>query len=266
MGWFSNLVERFRPKGRKGSKWDKEEILEYARRASWAYNEETTIKEKYPQAVVHTTKETKVRYFIDLDNVKRIAWVAVRGTAGIENALMDAEYDKKKSKTLGLYLHNGFRKLTREIWYGGVKDYLETIPSDYKIRVTGHSLGGAIAVILSMYLKKDEFNLDKCITFGQPKVTNKKGSWKYRRLPVVRVVHDNDPVPRVPPVSFIGAKRGIYHHLGAMLMINDDGTIKSFDRKEAGDPLVNSLWDRAGSTEVDDHKMDNYIKAIKENL
>ncbi len=69
------------------------------------------------------------------------------------------------------------------------------------VSLTGHSLGGAEAVILAMYLKTEGWKVSRVVTFGQPKVTDADGSKRFRDLPVLRVVNANDSVPLVPPLE-----------------------------------------------------------------
>ncbi|KAH7231464.1 Alpha/Beta hydrolase protein [Fusarium solani] len=71
----------------------------------------------------------------------------------------------------------------------------------FRIAITGHSLGGAIASLAAAELRNNGYNVD-LYTFGAPRVgddalstyiTNQAGG-NYR------VTHYNDPVPRVPPM------------------------------------------------------------------
>ena len=75
-------------------------------------------------------------------------------------------------------LHQGFAQAAESL-YLAIRPHLN---KNYKITTTGHSLGGAVALILAMYLDKDHYLLDKVVTFGQPKVTNVTGAQHYRHL------------------------------------------------------------------------------------
>lgn len=79
----------------------------------------------------------------------------------------------------------------------------KTANPDYRIIATGHSLGGAVATIAAANLRKAGFAVD-IYTFGAPRagnaafanfVTQQAGA-------EFRVTHDNDPVPRLPPIIF----------------------------------------------------------------
>ena len=96
-------------------------------------------------------------------------------------------------------VHSGFYKqLTENNVYDNivseVKKLLETHP-DFSIYITGHSLGGAIAQIIGMWLHKKSHNV-QVFSYGSPKVSNEVMSggqpthW--------RVVRLSDPIPFTP--------------------------------------------------------------------
>ncbi len=62
--------------------------------------------------------------------------------------------------------------------------------------VTGHSLGGALAVVATWYLSSKR--LAACYTFGAPRVGD-TGLLGWFRTPIYRIVNAADPVPFVPP-------------------------------------------------------------------
>ena len=70
----------------------------------------------------------------------------------------------------------------------------------YHIQITGHSLGGAEALIVGMMLKTAGTPVDQIITFGQPKVSNQAGVDAFSDYsPLIRIVNENDIiVPEVP--------------------------------------------------------------------
>ncbi|MEM0930257.1 MAG: lipase family protein [Pseudomonadota bacterium] len=69
--------------------------------------------------------------------------------------------------------------------------------------ITGHSLGGAVAVISTWYLERATLfqqtdRLAACYTFGAPRVGDHNFN-KMFHTPVYRVVNSFDPVPMLPP-------------------------------------------------------------------
>ena len=62
--------------------------------------------------------------------------------------------------------------------------------------ITGHSLGGALALLATKLLAPDINGA--CYTFGAPRVANYE-YFENLKTPVYRVVNSSDIVPRVPP-------------------------------------------------------------------
>jgi hypothetical protein len=73
----------------------------------------------------------------------------------------------------------------------------------YKIFITGHSLGGALAMLAGFLLLSHDLdgyrqNLSIC-TFGAPRVGNEDFGFWFKDVDVVRYVNTEDVVPTVPP-------------------------------------------------------------------
>jgi len=140
-----------------------------------------------------------IKAYVEMDDAKRVQWIVVRGTSSLINIRLDVDYNKVVESRLQIPLHKGFADAALQV-YQFAKPLLKT---DYETRVTGHSFGGGAAVIVLMLLKEDGFKLGQTMTFGQPKVTNSDGARKYRTLPLLRFVNDNDPVPLLPPIRVV---------------------------------------------------------------
>lgn len=67
---------------------------------------------------------------------------------------------------------------------------------DLPVYITGHSLGGALAILATKYLASD--SLGACYTFGGPRVGDSHFSDSIK-TPIYRVVNAADGVPRIPP-------------------------------------------------------------------
>lgn len=83
--------------------------------------------------------------------------------------------------------YDAYRKLVPD--FG---DYVNTCKKP--LYITGHSLGGAIAIIAAMNTK----NAAACYTFGSPRVCDITGLRTENKLPIFRVVHEDDIVPSLP--------------------------------------------------------------------
>lgn len=85
----------------------------------------------------------------------------------------------------------------------GVKAARAQYPS-YKIVVTGHSLGGAIATVATANLRAAGIANIDMYTYGSPRVGNAAFVDFVSAQPglEIRVTHLDDPVPRLPPIIF----------------------------------------------------------------
>ena len=156
---------------------------------------------------------------------KKTILVAFRGTEEMtqltEQALMVLFKRKTRFKTGGKvqkYFANAFYKLYPCV-YDSVGDLVKRYP-DFTVRITGHSLGGAIASLSSAALvydtivQKDRMSL---YTFGMPRVGGKVYAASHDRLVnnSWRVVHYKDPVSHLPMCNVItgcGVTNGPHHH------------------------------------------------------
>lgn len=175
--------------------------------------------QKQQQTLVHeaTIPSSEVSYFLSEKN--GIQTIAIRGTDNLENAMMDLDLELKPDTKLNIKLHQGFGSGAKAV-YEDIQPFLQ---KNQPIHITGHSLGGAIAVVLAMYLEKDDYKVSQIITFGQPKVTNVTGATKFADLPLTRVVTLNDIVPLVPPISPMQIKDlDIYWHMGKEIILEGD--------------------------------------------
>lgn len=156
------------------------------------------------------------------ENNQGIQTIVFRGSGHPRNFLVDLNFRPSKSDELNCRIHRGFLKSVREI------DSLATqhLDKSRKIRLAGSSLGGALAVVYGMFLKKKGFDIDLIITFGQPRVTDEKGRSLWGHLPLARVVNRTDAFPAIPPHKPFG-----YAHFGRMILLHDDYYYSIYDEK-----------------------------------
>jgi hypothetical protein len=83
-----------------------------------------------------------------------------------------------------------------DILYQDIKNNYKLEPTVY---LTGHSLGGAIAQIIGMWLHKEGHNV-QIFTFGSPKVCTK---FMFNEPNHWRVAVRSDPVPYMPGIPFV---------------------------------------------------------------
>lgn len=249
-----------------GKKIDWNNIRWFAVLASYAYKSDNdVIKNKYKNYTVYTNEINDIKYIILIDDVKREQYISIRGTSNSHNALQDIKFFKDKSYRLNIDLHTGFHRTAEMI----SDDLLSRLDKTYTTWVTGHSLGGAEAIIVSWYLDYSGHTIAECITFGQPKVTDSHGIRKMRgKIKLTRVVNETDVVSLVPPA---GTHMNRYAHLGDMIKLLDDGKYCYLAEPDSLNFGVNSFWLWSAresfsfyqmGKELPDHYMTNYIDNI----
>lgn len=196
-------------------------IKHYGQLASAAYAgkskaHEVCEKQGYQLTHFGTASGVEVGYFLATDDARKTQVIAVRGTANVENVMVDVDFKLMLDEHTSNMLHTGFAQSSAAI-YKIIKPMLKR---GYTISTTGHSLGGAVAMVLAMYLDQDEYKLGQVITFGQPKVTNITGAKRYDYMKITRVVNEKDVVPLVPPFDPTDMKNmDLFWHAGQELIL-----------------------------------------------
>jgi predicted lipase len=243
-------------------------LHEYALIADAAYQGETEIEkvltaQGYTLIVNEQLPGYAVSYFLATDDVNKQQILSVRGTSNVENAMVDVAFQLLPNKHTGIKLHQGFAQSADYI-YEKVKTKLN---KDYRINTTGHSLGGAAALILAMYLDAGGYDVGKVTTFGQPKVTNMGGSRKYSHLDVTRVVTPKDMVPLVPPLDPMDLMNmDIYWHLGTELVLQPGNTYSELEGVDSMMRATDFLNEMLTQENLQHHYMTVYINLITPKL
>ncbi|WP_258861121.1 lipase family protein [Marinomonas foliarum] len=228
------------------------------------YLESSTLEQRLieqGQALVHQSliSLSQVSYF--LSRSKKVQTIAIRGTANLENAMLDLDLQLQPDTLLDIKLHQGFGSGAKAV-YEDIKPFLT---QDQPIQLTGHSLGGAIAVILGMYLQNDGYPVEQIITFGQPKVTNVTGANKFHTLPLTRVVTPDDIVPLVPPISPMQIKDlDIFWHMGEEIILIDKGEFAQTNGVKAMLRATKFATAIPSEKNLRAHKMTTYISLIEQ--
>jgi triacylglycerol lipase len=147
--------------------------------------------------------------------------IAFRGTTDLRNWLTDLDWKQASLIWSPGKVHRGFNFALNSI-----ADALDQAidPKDgRRIWLTGHSLGGALAMLFALRMRvRRGMNIAGVYTFGQPRVGNLPFSLGYDALlesRTFRVVHADDIVPRVPWMlgNFRHAGHEIFFDGGARL-------------------------------------------------
>ena len=243
---------------------DFREALAFAERADAAYLSHAEIKARYHgrRVVVRDLSHSEVRYFIVFDDASRTQDIAVRGTGNLANLRVDAEYTPEPDRSLGIQLHRGIAVASTELH----QHIRHRLKKEYRTSIAGHSLGGAMAAILGMYLQADGFDVARIVTFGQPKVTNVVGAQEYAHLPILRFVNRADPVADMPPLMSLRDPDWRYSHFGAEVLLWTGNRYIFVEKHQAVSTAVLSFWFNLGTHEVEEHKMQAYLASLKKKL
>ena len=159
----------------------------------------------------------------------------------------------------GAMVHRGFKGaydfISKSIRQN-VKDLIKDHPTA-KILVTGHSLGGSLALLGAVDLKRELGSIKNQIqiyTFGAPRVGNIEFadyvSHLFADVNYIRVTHYDDAIPHIPWTS------QEYRHVGTEVWYYNEEP-KNFNYKECEHPTsaekenqrcANSIWIKAGVT------------------
>uniref|UniRef100_A0A0K0F1Q4 Lipase_3 domain-containing protein n=1 Tax=Strongyloides venezuelensis TaxID=75913 RepID=A0A0K0F1Q4_STRVS len=146
-------------------------------------------------------------FYYSITSKKRKEIIIVfRGTKTNEqlvNEFVDSLIDGKDFYGLGI-VNLYFNSASNTLWPSIVKLFQDQKFKDYKVYVTGHSLGGALAALCAAKIRVENIRKSKEIflyTFGQPRVGSSKFAFNFDKLVPNswRVIHSEDIVPHMPP-------------------------------------------------------------------
>ena len=177
---------------------------------------------EYCKAIYDSGGDQKDEVAFEVKQNNGISIIVIRGTANEANVLSDIDVRLVSDTRTGIKLHKGFRDVAVNIMQ--IIDTTKTL--EHTVHVTGHSLGGAVAQIIGMWLHKRGKNV-QIYSYGSPKVSSEVLSggqpnhW--------RVVRRSDPIPFTPPWP--------YSHTGLFIdsqdldwgSDNDNGLISQTD-------------------------------------
>ncbi|KAI8090274.1 lipase [Gilbertella persicaria] len=149
--------------------------------------------------------------FILRSDAEKTIYLVFRGTNSIRSAIADLKFDFVNYPNVkGAKVHRGFLQSYNEVvaaYFPVIQDQLTAFPN-YKIIVTGHSLGGAQALLAGMdlYQRDSRFSPKNLhiFTAGCPRVGNPDFAYYVdsTSIPFSRSVNERDIVPHVPPQAF----------------------------------------------------------------
>ncbi|HXI73468.1 MAG TPA: lipase family protein [Verrucomicrobiae bacterium] len=203
--------------------------------------------------------------------------IAFRGTSNARDFVTDAKFFREllveEANGDRCEVHRGFLAAYESI-IADLGHHLSCIVAGSRpVYITGHSLGGALAILVALELKRQGFNIAQVYTFGQPRV----GNAAFKRLydfslgaSTFRVVYQEDIVARVPHLPSVTDP---YRHVGLEIFLPSFGGLiaaPSFVRLLASDAwgiyraFIISKFTGAMDP-IHDHKMVNYTTALADS-
>jgi triacylglycerol lipase len=169
---------------------------------------------------------------------------------------------------VGARFHKGFTDALADIW-GPLGDAIEAEwrRRDRAVWLTGHSLGGALALLAAWLLKRRFVPVHEVCTFGAPMIGNRVACEAFNREfagGIFRYVNGRDPVPKLPALSLAANE---FLHVDSQRLLGTHpltgiaeflGTVAT---KAAGGLLAGRLIDEAWrhvNDEVGFHFLDRY--------
>jgi predicted lipase len=184
--------------------------------------------------------------------------VSFKGSSSVNDFLVDIDFipmqfacdydedgDSKTDYTIKIpgKVHKGaYNLLFKNDKYKQILDKIKEYKPTSKIYIVGHSLGGMLATLfcsflLEYYKQKGVTRPSRLVTFGCPKIGDSEFA---KGIDSIRVVNDNDIIPKVPLKLFFG-----YNHPNKYVKIGQQSS---------------SIF----KSNITDHHIDNYVKSIIE--
>jgi hypothetical protein len=151
---------------------------------------------EFPEDVHFLNHESDTQAFITHND--KIVLISIRGTAGNWDLLRDADARQIPYADGSGQAHRGFHEAflsTKEFIEKYVKSFYT---SEQTILVVGHSLGGAIALLVAEWLRRKYGENLQLYTFGAPRAGDATFVREAKDLTHHRMVNHNDPIPGVP--------------------------------------------------------------------
>ena len=194
-----------------------------------------------------------------LPNLNAIV-LAFRGTEGEVDIKTDTNYKRDDltefKQCSRCKIHGGFNEAYRSV-RPHVLSIIQNLQNKHKgasIYLTGHSLGGALAILAAIDLDQMGNDIAGVYTYGQPRVGNKHfASFVDINIPqIYRVVNYKDCVPHLPP-NMMG-----FRHCGQEIWYHPKGMREFTPCSPENDMCSNSI-DNSDLTPLN-HFLKNYLK------
>lgn len=190
----------------------------------------------------------------------RLAVIAFRGTTNLADWLRNMDRSMVRREWAAGRVHLGWSEAVESV--GGQLRYaVKHMPLGVPLLLTGHSLGGALAVLAAAWLEHDGARPAGVCTFGQPMVGNRAFA-ESLRAPLLRVARGRDGVPILPPNRILATSR--WCHAGGFAWLNEGrdasgpGAWRDYSRGAARMIQI----DGSLAPQAADHSMEGYYRDL----
>ncbi|MEZ6065282.1 MAG: lipase family protein [Planctomycetaceae bacterium] len=174
---------------------------------------------------------------------------------------------------VGARFHRGFMAALSEVWeplYQAVDAAI--LERERPLWVTGHSLGGAVALLSAWRFERQFLKVHQVYTFGAPMIGNPAAAEAFQKqFPgrIFRFVDSGDPVPLLPTISLTSNE---YKHCLQEVVLGATGVGDAI-QEAAGQAIgrvldatfIDEIWGKLNQR-VDSHLMSNYLHRIGERI
>jgi hypothetical protein len=237
------------------------------------------------EVVAFRNKVTRTRGFLGVCNTHAVLSFRGSDPVTLPNWVTDAVVKLVECREYDGRVHHGFSSVLRQTW-GKVETVLEKA-CNKPLFLTGHSMGGALAMLTACRLAKMGRPPVAIYTYGAPRVGDREFCAGYR-LPTYRIVNRLDIVPEMPlasmkrlvpaesrfvhrkiltPLRRAGRRAPCYGHVKTFVYIDRDGEIILDADVEPwhAHAVARAIATRGKSflEGLTDHMISNYIRGLE---
>lgn len=158
--------------------------------------------------------------------------------------------------------HGGFVRLLESVWQELLAALYDVDSFSKNLWLTGHSMGGSLAVLAAQKLCETGFDPDHVITFGSPKVLDEVAAAAFR-TDTYRIVNNEDAIPNTGWPTLLDT----YAHVGQEVFLLPSGAVA----KKRHSPQLARKMDRADtigeglieSGPLYDHRIQQYVRKLE---
>lgn len=175
---------------------------------------------------------------------------------------------------VGARFHRGFMEALDGIWEPLLKAVTEATESgDRPVWITGHSLGGALALMAAWRLQRNFVSIHEVVTFGAPMVGNDAAARAFEKEfagKIFRFVNLEDPVPLLPSISLVANS---YAHCQSEVSMAAEALASAIEtlQESAGSAMgqvleathIDQVW-KAVQNHISSHFIDHYQERVQE--